>query len=329
LGVDITWLELGAGLLLLLGGGEALVRGSVGVAMRLGVSPLLIGLTLVGFGTSTPELVASLEAALIGAPGIAIGNVVGSNIANILLILGVSAVILPLAITKEAFRRDGAVLIGVSVLLVLAVLGGTLGRWTGLVFLLLLGAYLTYTYATERRTNDAAATVHAAEAAEVAPRDLSLRVGLILTLGGIAAVVLGASLLVQAAVLIAQNLGLSEAVIGLTLVAVGTSLPELVTSVVAAIRRHSDVAFGNIVGSNIFNILGIAGVTAVVSPITIPGEIIHLDIWVMLATALLLVVFAITGWRITRFEGAVFLAGYLAYLLVLLSPDVRQSLGLA
>ena len=325
----MTWILLTLGLVLLLGGGEALVRGSVGVATRLGVSPLLIGLTLVGFGTSTPELVASLQAALIGAPGIAIGNVVGSNIANILLILGISAVILPVATTREAFARDGTVLIGASLILVAFALGGSVGRIAGLAFLALLGAYTVYTYFTERKTHDAGAQMHEAEGKEVGSQSMSLPVGVALSIGGIAAVVGGASLLVGAAVEIAQRLGMSEAVIGLTLVAAGTSLPELVTSVMAAIRRHGDVAFGNIVGSNIFNILGIAGVTAAVSPITIPSEIVGFDIWAMLATAILLVVFAVTGWRITRREGAVFLLAYGAYLVIQLSTPVRQAIGIA
>ncbi len=324
----MIWIGLAGGLVLLLGGGEALVKGGVSVASRLGVSPLLVGLILVGFGTSTPELVASLEAALIGAPGIAVGNIVGSNIANVLLILGISAAILPMATTREAFRRDGAVLVGASLALLAAVLGGTLGRWTGSAFLLMLAAYTISTYRTERRTKDAAAAMHAAEAADVAPRHVSLAAGLALSLGGIAAVIIGASLLVEAALEIAGRLGLSEAVIGLTLVAVGTSLPELATSAMAALRRHGDVAFGNIVGSNIFNILGIGGATALVSPIAVPAEIIRLDIWVMLAATLLLVAFATTGLRVTRMEGAVFVIAYAAYLLVQFSPDIRRSLGL-
>ncbi len=325
----MTIVELVAGLLLLLVGGETLVKGSVAVATRLGVSPLLIGLTLVGFGTSTPELVASLRAAQIGAPGIAIGNVVGSNIANILLILGVAAVILPIATTKEAFRRDGSVLVGTAVLLFLVVLMGSLEWWAGALFLVLLAAYTIFTYLTERRSQDASARVHEAEAAEVAPKGMSIGAGAALAVGGIAAVVLGADLLVGAAVELARAAGLSEAVIGLTLVAVGTSLPELVTSVMAAIRRHGDVAFGNIVGSNIFNILGIAGVTALVIPIPIPPEIMRFDIWAMLAATLLLVAFATSGWRINRWEGAAFLAAYGAYLFVQLSPWARASLGLA
>jgi cation:H+ antiporter len=325
----LTWIQLAVGLVLLLGGGEALVRGSVGIAMRLGISPFVIGLTLVGFGTSTPELVACIQAALIGAPGIAVGNIVGSNIANILLILGISAVIMPIATTKEAFKRDGTVLIAASLVLLAAILTGSIGRWTGLAFLGLLAGYLGYTYATERAKPDAAGEVYAAEATEVAPRSASLTILLLLALGGIAGVVVGADLLITAAIIVARDFGLSEAVIGLTLVAVGTSLPELATSVVAAVRRHGDVSFGNIVGSNIFNALGIAGATAVVTPIAVPSEIIRLDVWVMMATAVLLVVFAVTGWRVSRQEGAVCLVAYAGYLVVQLSPGIRQWLGVA
>jgi cation:H+ antiporter len=305
----------------MLAGGEALVRGSVITARRLGVSPLLIGLTLVSFGTSTPELVACIEAALLGAPGIAIGNVVGSNIANVLLILGLGAVIVPLATTKETFRRDAAVLIAASLLLLAAVLSGAISRAAGSLFVLLLALYLAYAYCTERRRHRTATPVAGDDTEPGAPRpERPLWIALLLALGGLAAVIVGADLLVEAAIVMARDLGLSEAVIGLTLVALGTSLPELVTSVVAAIRRHADVAFGNIVGSNIFNVFGIAGLTAVVHPIPVPPEIAGFDIWVMLGATLLLVVFAATGWRVNRWEGGVFLLAYLAYLVFLLSP---------
>jgi len=319
----LTAVQLIGGLTLLLLGGEALVKGSVAVAQRLGVSPMLIGLTLVGFGTSTPELVTSVQAALAGAPGIAVGNVVGSNIANILLILGLAALIQPMATTKEAFRRDGSVLIAASLLLLAVVLGGAIPRWAGAVFLALLLGYTLFAYFAERSGTDPAAAVHAAEASEVAampPRALGPWLAALLAAGGIAAVVVGADLLVDSALEIARAAGLSEAVIGLTLVAVGTSLPELVTSVMAAIRRHADIAFGNIVGSNIFNILGVAGMAAVASPIAVPSQIVQFDIWAMLASALVLVAFAATGWRLNRWEGAALLAGYGGYLALQLAP---------
>jgi cation:H+ antiporter len=324
----LIWIQLAIGLVLLLGGGEALVRGSVAVAVRSGLSPLVIGLTLVGFGTSAPELVACIQAALAGAPGIAVGNIVGSNIANILLILGVAAVIMPVVTTKQAFQRDGTVLIGASVVLLAAILGGFIGRWIGLAFLLLLAGYLGYTYVTERKTPDARGQVYADEVSEVALPNVSLTVALLLAFGGIAAVVFGAELLVDAAIVVARDFGISEAVIGLTLVAVGTSLPELATAVVAAFRNHGDVAFGNIVGSNIFNALGITGATALVAPIAVPDEIMRLDVWVMMATAVLLVVFAVTGWRVSRREGAVCLIAYGAYLVIQFSPGLRHMLGL-
>lgn len=315
----MIWLQLAAGLCLLLGGGEALVRGSVSIAFRLGVSPLLIGLTLVGFGTSTPELVASVEAALLGAPGIAIGNVVGSNIANIFLILGVAAVIYPIATTKKAFQRDGAVLIGASLLLMWAVLAGSLSSLFGAIFLVLLAAYTIYTYHTERTVDEAPE--------DIPSHSMSLGWAIALTLGGIAGVVVGAGVLVKAAVVVAENAGISQAVIGVTLVALGTSLPELAAGFMAAIRRQSDLAFGNIVGSNIFNILGIMGVTAIVSPIAVPAEIINFDIWVMLGAAGLLVLFAITGWRITRTEGMLFIAAYAGYIFLQFSPAARQLIA--
>ncbi|MGF1609271.1 MAG: calcium/sodium antiporter [Kiloniellales bacterium] len=325
----MTYLALIAGLVLLAFGGEYLVRGAVALAKRLGVSPLLIGLTLVGFGTSCPELVASVQAALIGSPGIAVGNVVGSNILNILLILGITAVISSLATSPQVLRRDGMVLLGASLAMVAVCLVGAVGRLGGSLLVGALLLYLVFTYRTERAHPNGSAELHIAEAELVAPLPRSLWLAVVEALLGLAAVVGGAYLLVNAAIVIARQFGVSETVIGLTIVAGGTSLPELVTSVVAALRRHGDVALGNIIGSNIFNILGIIGVTALVRPIAVPDEIVRFDLWVMLAVALLLVVFAKTGWRLSRWEGAVFLAGYGVYLFALLSPDARELLGIS
>lgn len=321
----MLYVQLLAGFVLLLGGGEALVKGAVGVAGRLGVSPMLIGFLLVGFGTSTPELVASLNAALIGAPGIAIGNVIGSNIANILLILGVAGVILPMATNREAFKRDGAMLVVATVMMMAAVLSGVVGRAAAVIFLVVLAGYSIYSFRADRKANDAAGAMHAAEAAEfeeAPPPHPNLWLSLGITVAGIAAVVYGADLLVNGAIVIARAAGLSETLIGLTLVAIGTSLPELVTSVMAAIRKHGDVAFGNVVGSNVFNILGILGITALVKPIEVPPEVLRLDIWVMGGTTVLLLVFAATGWRLARWEAGVFLALYALYMGVLFAPSV-------
>jgi cation:H+ antiporter len=325
----MTYLALIAGLLLLAFGGEYLVRGAVALARRLGVSPLLIGLTLVGFGTSCPELVASVQAALIGSPGIAIGNVVGSNILNILLILGITALISALATSPQVLRRDGVVLICASLAMVAVCLVGWIGRLGGSLLVSTLLFYVVFTYRSERANPNGSAALHIAETELVEPLPRSLRLALIEALLGLAAVIGGAYLLVEAAIVIARQFGVSETVIGLTIVAGGTSLPELVTSVVAALRRQGDLALGNIVGSNIFNILGIIGVTALVRPIAVPQEIVRFDLWVMLAVALLLVLFAKTGWRLSRWEGAVFLTAYGVYLYALLSPDARDLLGMS
>lgn len=323
-------LQIAIGLALLLGGGEALVKGGVATAQRFGIPPLVIGLTLVGFGTSTPELVTSLQAALAGSSGIAIGNVVGSNIANILLILGSAALILPFAVQPAAFRRDGTVLVGVGLLVLAAVLTGTIGRAAGLGLLALLCGYTAYTIWTERRAPDCpSAQVRAAGADGAAPRrPMSLVVALPLALGGIAAVVFGANQLVTGAVTIATAFGVPEAVIGLTLVALGTSLPELATSTVAALRGQNEVAFGNVMGSNIFNGLGILGAAAVAAPLEVPQQIAHFDVWAMLAATLLLVLFAMTGWRVGRREGAALLVAYLAYLAVQFLPSPQAALAL-
>jgi len=314
---EMTLLTLSGGIALLLLGAEGLVRGGVALARRLGVSPLLIGLVLVGFGTSTPELVASLRAALAGSPGIAVGNVVGSNIANVLLILGVSAVIRPLACEPRALSRDGVMLAFASLLGAGVMLAGTLERLVGAALVLILAGYIVQTYRRERVAPDASAEMHAQEATAGEPGPKSLGWALALAVGGLAATVVGADLLVDGGLALARAQGIPETVIGLTLVAVGTSLPELATSAVAALRGQSDVALGNILGSNIYNILGILGLTAVVRPIAVPAEILHLDIWVMLAAVALLLVFARTGRRLSRGEGAVLLGLYGLYLAVL------------
>lgn len=323
----MVYVELFAGLALLLVGGDIFVRGAVGVAQRFNVSPLLIGLTLVGFGTSLPELFASLEAARVGSPGIAVGNVVGSNIANILLILGLSALVTPLAVAPGSLRRDGPVLIATSVLAIGICLFGRIERWWGLLFLALLLTYMIHAYLSERRFHDARARIHVAEAEEVKPLAVAPLAMAALTLGGLAAIIFGSGFLVDGAIALARAFDVSEAVIGLTIVAVGTSLPELTTSLIAALRRHGDVALGNVVGSNIFNLLGILGATAVYRPIPVPAEIAHFDNWIMLAATALFIVFATTRSQVERWEGGVMLAGYLAYVTVLLAPAFGRTLS--
>ncbi|WP_429910625.1 calcium/sodium antiporter [Glycocaulis sp.] len=307
--ITMTVLFIGAGLALLVAGGESLVRGASGLARRLGISPLLIGLVVVGFGTSTPELTTSMAAALRDAPEIAVGNVIGSNIANILLILGLAALLRPIRIDPRPFRRDGTAL-AISALagaVALAFVG--LERWVGAVLLTGLAVYLLVSWLTSR--DRSAAQEEAAPATRPAGR---LRVELAFLGAGFAGVIFGAGLLVDGAVSAATALGVSQAVIGLTIVAVGTSLPELAASLSAARRGEGDIAFGNIVGSNIFNILGILGITALVSPLQVTGGLAGSDLGVMLAASALLLALAIWKQRLSRLHGAIFLALYAAYI---------------
>lgn len=317
--MDILWIGLGlVGLVL---GGDWLVRGAVSVAKALGVSPVVIGLTLVGFGTSTPELVTSLQAALSGAPGIAIGNVVGSNIGNILLILGIGACIAPVVVPRDVLRRDGTVVALATALCVAMVLLGDMGRLAGGLFVLALLGYLALVLVQDLRgAPTPAAEVYAHEAAVLPAVEMPTWRALALALAGLVVTILGARALVAGAVGLAEGAGIPQAVIGLTIVAIGTSLPELVTTVIAMRKGQSDVALGNVLGSNIFNILGILGVTALVQPMQVPAQIVQVDIWVMAAATVLLLLLARSGWRIDRREGLAMLACYAAYLGWLLLP---------
>ena len=296
------------GLLALVGGGDILVRGAVSLAKSLNLSAMVIGLTIVGFGTSLPELLTSLTAALAGSPGVAIGNVLGSNIANILLILGVAALLSPIAVDRKGFRRDNTTLILATLAAIAIMFLGQAGRGMGIVLIAGLALYL---WIVLRRSE-----------APDPSKDLNegVRPGwqsALIVAAGLAITVLGAKALVTGAVAVAARAGLSEAVIGLTLVAVGTSLPELVTSIIAARKKMSDVALGNIIGSNIFNILGILGTTAVIAPVSVPAEMVVRDSLVLGAATILMVVNCRTGWMITRTEGAAFLALYGAYIWLL------------
>ncbi len=310
--LSTLYVLVGIGLLTV--GGEALIRGALGAANRFGVSPLLSGLVIVGFGTSMPELVVSVEAALGGQPDIAIGNVVGSNIANILLILGLCALISPLAVTALALRRDAVTVIAACVLFVVLAGSDDLSHLDAAVLLLSLFAYLAWAYWSEKFNAAPSAVVHQAEANEVTLVPKSAGWSAIAIIIGLVFLITGSKVLIKGAVGLAYGLGVSEAVIGLTLVAVGTSLPELTISVIAALRRHADVAVGNVLGSNIFNLLGILGVSALLQPLDVRGRIMDFDQWVMLGAAVLLFVFLFTGRRLSRIEGGVLLIGYAAYI---------------
>lgn len=314
-------LLVAGGLVLLFLGGEALVRGSVAIAERLGISKLVIGLVIVGFGTSTPELLVSVKAALNGAPEIALGNVVGSNIANVLLIVGVAAVIAPILDWPRTALREAVMATLAALAVVGLVQGQVLTRPQGIVMLVVLAGYLVATYWLEQRERTACQFEHEVEEFEDIPIVRPWLAPLLVVLG-VGALMLGADWLVKGAVSIARDLGVSDAVIGLSLVALGTSLPELATSIVAALRRHPDVVLGNVIGSNIFNILAILGVTVVIHPIEVDAQFRRVDAPVMLAASLLLLVLLCMTRRIGRRWGVLMLAGYVAYMVFLFATGV-------
>lgn len=298
------------GLIALLIAGEVLVRGAVGVATRLGVPTLVIGLTVVAFGTSAPELLVGVTAALGGAPGIAVGNVVGSNIANVLMVLGVPALIMPIACGAAGVKRSVAIMLGASLVFLGAISDGTVVRWEGLALVALLVFFLVDSY-RQASINPEMAEEMAEESPE-APKSIWVSIGLVLA--GCIGLALGADWLVDGAVQIALSFGVSEVVIGLTVVAIGTSFPELATALVAARRGHADVGIGNVVGSNIFNVLAIMGVTAAIIDVPVDPQVLRIDVWVMLAAALIIVPFAWRGGQIGRMTGAVLSLGFVGYL---------------
>lgn len=303
-----------AGLFLLALGAEALVRGAVWLALRLNVSPLLIGLTVVAWGTSTPELIVSVNASLSGNYGIAVGNVVGSNIVNILLILGLAALLSPFTVPPRAIGRDGVFSLAAAGLFVwIALRQGELGFAEGVLFLAVLAAMALFAYGQESSTTEAG------ENADVPPLQHSALTDVLLVVTGLGLLALGADMLVHGSVIVARDFGISETVIGLTLVAVGTSLPELATTVLAAIRGRAGISLGNIMGSNIYNILAILGVAALVAPVRIEPEIVARDMWVMVGAMLLLFAPLLFGNRMGRLYGLVLIGAYGAYVWYLLT----------
>ncbi|MFW6093787.1 MAG: calcium/sodium antiporter [Pseudomonadota bacterium] len=305
-------ISVAAGMVLLYFGAEGLVRGSVSLARHFKLTPLAIGLTVVAFGTSMPELVVSVGGALSGAAAIAAGNVVGSNVANIALILGLSALLHPLTVNARVVRVEVPVMVSVTLAGIVLLRDQMLGRVEGALLITGLLVYTVWILRAARRQT--AGTVHA----EVLPSEMGTQRSLAFVIGGLTLLVAGARLLVSGGVSLAEALGVSEAVIGLTIVAVGTSLPELATSVLAAARREGDIAVGNIVGSNIFNLLGILGAASLARPLDGTG-MSAVDLGVMLALGLLLLPLARTGWRLGRVEGGLLFAGYAGYLVYLLS----------
>jgi len=313
--MNIAYLVIGV--LLLTVGGEILIRGALSASNRMGISPLLSGLVIVGFGTSSPELAVSVEAALSSSPDISIGNVVGSNISNVLLILGVCALISPMAVKPSALTRDGVVVVGSTLVFMVMIAGGILGRVDAVILVILLAAYLFWAYRSEKNAPDSpAAEIHTAQAEEIEKKPVGITGIVVSLVGGLALLLGGSNVLLKGATGIAEVFNISEAVIGLTLVAVGTSLPELSISVLAAFRKHNDVAIGNILGSNIFNILGILGVSALIQPLTVNPRILLFDQWVLIGLSLLILLFLYTGRRLTRPEGGILLMGYIVYIIL-------------
>jgi len=321
----MVWLMAGLGLIILLLAGDALVRGAVNVSLRLGVPALIVSLTIVAFGTSAPEMLISVQAALRGAPGIAMGNVVGSNTANILLVLGIPAMLTTMHTGYSETRKNYIFMILASLLFIGLAFIGPFTAISGLVLLAVLTMVLTFAFfdarnhrRAETNARDVAVATEFIEELEGADPDMPWwRISLYLVLG-LVGLPLGADILVDSAVVIARTFGLSESVIGLTLVAIGTSLPELATTVMAALRREADVALGNVIGSNMFNLLAIIGVASLVSPIPVDAELLKFDLWVMLGASLLLAPFVFLRWNITFLWGVILTALYLTYLWVVL-----------
>ncbi len=328
--MSVSILMATVGLLFLLGGGEVLLRGAASLAVCLGLSPLLIGLTVVAAATSMPELVVTVTSGIEGVPDLGVGNVIGSNIANILLILGTAAVLWPIATRPEHVMRDGMVLLTATVLFTAFAFTSTVGRLEGSLMLVALVLYLVFSYFNDRRINGkrSAEAAQAAADQDSAARDAALKderriekaparpgplMAMIFVVTGVGALVGGSHLLVDGAEDIARVLGVSDAVIGLTLVAVGTSLPELATAIVAGMRRHSEIALGNVLGSNLFNLLLVLGVLGFIIPFQVAEEMLSFDVWVMVGAVVVLLPVMMTGWRIGRREGAAFLIAYGVY----------------
>jgi cation:H+ antiporter len=319
-------LGLLAGLVLLVGGAELLVRGASKLAVAAGISPLVIGLTVVAYGTSAPELAVSLNATLHGQADVAVGNVVGSNIFNVLFILGISAVVSPLVVSAQLVRLDVPVMIAASFALLGIGLDGRIGRIEGAALALAITVYTVHLIrAGQKETRDA--RVLAGGPASPRPAPLTLLANLALALAGLALLVAGSRLLVNGAITIATRIGVSELVIGLTVVAAGTSLPELATSVLATVRGERDIAVGNIVGSNVFNILAILGVCGLVGEggVAVPAAAMRFDIPVMVGVAVLCLPILFTDHRISRREGLLLIGYYIAYVTYLILAAARHD----
>lgn len=322
------WLFLLLGLVVLVVGADLLVRGSSQLAFRFGISPLVIGLTVVAFGTSSPELAVSIQSGLAGQADIALGNVVGSNIFNVLAVLGVAALISPLIVKQQLVQFEVPLVVGLSVLILIMAKDGYIGTLDGLLLTGGLIAYSVFAIWQSRRESAEVQSEYANEIDKGSTGWLArLPAQIVCILVGLGLLVLGATWLVDSAVAIARSLHISEMVIGLTIVAAGTSFPELATSVVAAIRGEGDIAVGNVIGSSIFNLLGILGVASLVTPggLSVAPALVNFDIPVMIAVAFACLPIFASGHRIERWEGAMFLGYYAVYLAYLVLATTQHD----
>lgn len=315
----ITLILFILGFVLLVGGAELLVRGASRLAVATGISPLVVGLTVVAYGTSAPELAVTIQASFAGQADIAIGNVVGSNIANILLVLGLSAIIAPLIVARQLVRLDIPLMIGLSFLVLVISLDGMISRLDGIVLFTGAATYTIFTIGQSRKESRAEYELEfdSAKANLKRPVQIFIQLGFIIL--GVGMVVFGSRWLIEGAVAIAHWLGVSKLIIGLTIVAVGTSLPEVATSVVASLRNERDIAVGNVVGSNIFNILSVLGLVSIVAPagVNVSPAALNFNIPIMIAVAIICLPIFFTGYRIERWEGLMFLGYYLTYMVFL------------
>jgi len=300
------------GLFLLVMGGESLVKGSVALANNFGLSKLLVSIVIIGFGTSMPEMTVSISAALKGSSDIALGNVVGSNIANILLILGSVAIFAPITISATVIRRDAIVMMASSLVLCGLSLASVITFVAGLGMISALLIYIVWA-CLEDRKNQSKNSNECLQEAVVTEKNFTITQASLLSSLGLALLVIGSYVMVEGAISIARTFEVSEAVIGLTIVAVGTSLPEFIASIIAVIRKQADFVVGNILGSNIFNIFAILGTTSMISPISMEGQIANIDIWIMLGVSLFLFTYLVRGQLIGRFSGMFMVAAYLGY----------------
>jgi cation:H+ antiporter len=317
----LPWAFSTLGLVILLLAGDALVKGAVNLSLRVGIPALIVSLTIVALGTSAPELIISINAVLDGKPGLALGNVVGSNTANILLVLGLPAILAVMHTSQCNTRKTYMFMIAASVIFIALAFRGVFDIWAGLALLAVLAYVLGDAFRDARRHSKAAAVAAAEDPEEVEGADPDMpwwQIGVFLVLGLIG-LPLGADLLVDNASIIAREFGVGDAVIGLTLVALGTSLPELATTVMAALRKQADVALGNVIGSNMFNLLAIIGITTLVGPIPVDREFLQFDLWVMLGASLLLFPFVFLRQDIGRLWGVALTVLYVLYIVVVLS----------